>query len=115
MRLPRRLQSDRQNSGDHQTLGDMVSHLVRVILCLCLFWAPGIFAELPAEPIPNVLKLETPYPPTYAMVHDFAFGGLIDSKFGLVDTNTRRFKGMISAGQFATLDYSVARQKFYVG
>lgn len=73
------------------------------------------FAELPVEKIPNIETLATPYPPTYAMVHDFAFGSLIDSSFGLVDTETRRFKGMLSAGQFATINHSVARQEFYVG
>jgi len=72
-------------------------------------------AELQPEPIPNVEKLTVPYPGSYAVVHDFAFGGLIDSKFGLVDTATRRFKGMMSAGQFATIDWSMQRQKFYVG
>ncbi len=72
-------------------------------------------AELKPEPIPNVEKLKVPYPASYAVVHDFAFGGLIDSKFGLVDTATRRFKGMMSAGQFATIDWSMPRQKFYVG
>ncbi len=90
-----------------------------VVWCVCLaLWTQrdAIAAEpLPAEPIPNVLKLATPYPATYAMVHDFAFGSLIDSSFGLVDVTTRRFKGMLSAGQFATLDYSVKRRKFYVG
>ena len=96
----------------------------RLIIKLC---APGFvmllmtalsqpsWAELQPEPIPNVEVLKTPYPPTYAMVHDFAFGSLIDSSFGLVNTATGRFKGMLSAGQFATINHSVARQKFYVG
>ena len=73
------------------------------------------FAELPAEPIPNVLSLETPYPPTYAMVHDFSFEALLDARYSLVDVSNRRFKGMLTAGQFANLNYSIKRQKFYVG
>ena len=72
-------------------------------------------AELKPEPIPNVVSLATPYPAGYAIVHDLAFGSLIDSSFSLVDINTRRFKGMISAGQFSTIDFSVGRQKYYVG
>ncbi|MEZ5557705.1 MAG: amine dehydrogenase large subunit [Pseudomonadales bacterium] len=72
-------------------------------------------AELQPEPVPNVVRLETPYPSTYAVVHDFAFGSLIDSKFSLVDIETRQFKGMLSAGQFATINLSLPRQKFYVG
>ncbi len=88
---------------------------IRLLAGLLLVGGPVVVAELPPEPIPNVLKLETPYPPGYALVHDFAFGSLIDSSFGLVDTNTRRFKGMMSAGQFATVNVSVKRQKFYVG
>ncbi|HEY5680531.1 MAG TPA: amine dehydrogenase large subunit [Pseudomonadales bacterium] len=72
-------------------------------------------AELQPEPVPNVLSLATPYPDTYAVVHDFAFFNLIDSKFALVDIESRRFKGMLSAGQFATINLSNSRQEFYVG
>jgi methylamine dehydrogenase heavy chain len=72
-------------------------------------------AELQPEPIPNVETLQTPYPDSYAVVHDFAFFNLIDSKFSLVDIETRRFKGMLSAGQFATLNLSNSREEFYVG
>jgi len=74
-------------------------------------------AELPAEPVGAHLaeKIATPYPPGYVMVHDFSFGALVDSSFSLVDTNTGVFKGMLSAGQFATLNYSLKRQRFYVG
>lgn len=74
-------------------------------------------AELPAEPVSadQSVKLATPYPPSYVMVHDFSFGALIDSAYALVDTETGTFKGMLSAGQFSTLNYSLKRQKFYVG
>ena len=84
------------------------------VVAIC---APPIVdaADLPPEPIPNVVSLSVPYPPTYAMVHDFAFGSLIDSSFSLVDIETRRFKGMLSAGQFATVDFSMRRGEFYVG
>ena len=75
---------------------------------------PGL-ADLAPEPIPNVKAIATPYPGSYAMVHDFAFGSLIDSKFSLVDTETRRFIGMLSAGQFATVNHALGRQEFYVG
>ena len=70
---------------------------------------------LPAEPIMVSESLNTPYPPSYAVVHDFAFGSLMDSAFSLVDTHTGRFKGMMSAGNFATFDVSVNRQEMYVG
>jgi methylamine dehydrogenase heavy chain len=85
---------------------------------LVLAWvaAPNrLHAELQPEPIPNVASLATPYPDTYAVVHDLAFFNLIDSKFSLVDVETRRFKGMLSAGQFATLNLSNTREEFYVG
>ena len=86
-----------------------------VLATLALSASGWVTAELKPEPIPNIEKLAVPYPPTYAVVHDFAFGSLIDSSFGLVDTATRRFKGMFSAGQFATIDHSVARREFYIG
>ena len=93
-----------------------MKRLLSVCLVAGILAVPSTpWAELPAEKIPNTLSLATPYPDHYALVHDFAFGSLIDSSFGLVDTRTRRFKGMLSAGQFATVDYSVARQEFYVG
>ncbi len=84
-------------------------------LVLLLAWPVAGGAELQSEPIPNIVTLSVPYPGTYAMVHDFAFGSLIDSSFSLVDIETRRFKGMLSAGQFATLNHSIARGEFYVG
>lgn len=93
-----------------------MSRLIYLVLSSLLVTAAApVCAELPAEPVPNVLKLDTPYPASYAVVHDFAFGGLIDSKFALVDIASGRFKGMMSAGQFANIDFSVPRQKFYVG
>ena len=85
------------------------------VLATALICVPVVQAELKPEPIPNVVSLSVPYPSSYAIVHDFAFNSLIDSSFGLVDTNTRHFKGMLSAGQFATIDISMSRQKFYVG
>ena len=87
----------------------------RAFLLIAWLVPAAVLAELPVEPIPNVETLDVPYPPSYAVVHDFAFSGLIDSKFALVDTNSRRYLGMMSAGQFATIDISVPRQRFYVG
>ncbi|HEY5645867.1 MAG TPA: amine dehydrogenase large subunit [Pseudomonadales bacterium] len=79
----------------------------------------SLAAEFPeplaAEPIPAVASIATPYPPSYALVHDFGFGSLIDSAFSLVDTADGRFKGMVSAGNFATVVVSSARQEIYVG
>ena len=75
----------------------------------------GARAELQPETVPNVVRIATPYPDTYAVVHDLAFFNLIDSKFSLVDIESRRFKGMLSAGQFATLNLSNSREEFYVG
>ncbi|MDG2277050.1 MAG: amine dehydrogenase large subunit, partial [Pseudomonadales bacterium] len=90
-------------------------HFRKFAVLSLLFGVSAVWAELPAEPIPNLIKLKTPYPAGYALVHDFAFSGLIDSKFALVDTQNQTYKGMISAGQFATINFSTKRQKFYVG
>ena len=64
---------------------------------------------LPAETTRSVATLATPYPASYAMVHDFGFGSLIDSAFSLVDTGDGLFKGMLSAGNFATFAVSTHR------
>ena len=88
---------------------------LRFVLAAGLLGAAGAQAQLAPEPIPNVKTIETPYPDTYAVVHDLAFHSLIDSAFSLVDIETRRYVGMLSAGQFATLDYALGRQEFYVG
>jgi len=70
---------------------------------------------LPAESTNSVASIKTPYPKSYALVHDFSFGSLIDSAFAVVDTNTRKFKGMISGGNFATANWSVERGEIYIG
>jgi methylamine dehydrogenase heavy chain len=94
----------------------------RLLLSLLLIChAAAIRAEerfpdpLPVEPIPAVATLATPYPDSYVLVHDFGFGSLIDSAFSLVDVSSGRFKGMISAGNFATVAISAPRQEIYVG
>jgi methylamine dehydrogenase heavy chain len=69
---------------------------------------------LPIEPIPSVATVATPYPASFAVVHDFGFGSLVDSAFSLVDTASGRFKGMMSAGNFATFNISTDRQELYV-
>ncbi|MDP6377861.1 MAG: amine dehydrogenase large subunit [Pseudomonadales bacterium] len=89
--------------------------LIGLIFVCCAVHAQEFSAPLPIEPTDAVANIATPYPASYAMVHDFAFGSLIDSAFALVDAASGRFKGMISAGNFATLDVSSARQEFYVG
>ncbi|MCY4213257.1 MAG: amine dehydrogenase large subunit [Gammaproteobacteria bacterium] len=85
------------------------------LLAAGLALAASAQAQLPPETIPNVKRIATPYPASYALVHDFAFGSLIDSSFSLVDTESRRFVGMMSAGQFATATFALGRQEFYVG
>ena len=80
---------------------------------------PGLAAEfpdpLPPESIPSVATLDTPYPRSFAVVHDFGFGSLPDSAFSLVDTADGTFKGMMSSGNFATLSVSTERGELYVG
>ncbi len=87
-----------------------VKSLARLIGMCAVLAVSSSHAQLKPEPIPNVEKLKVPYPASYAVVHDFTA-----SKFSLVDTETRRFKGMLSAGQFATIDFSAPRRKYYVG
>lgn len=93
---------------------------VKLCALLLLAFSTLVNAEtfpdpLPADPLLVTETLDTPYPASYAVVHDFAFGSLPDSAFSLVDTHTGRFKGMMSAGNFATFDVSVDRQEMYVG
>jgi methylamine dehydrogenase heavy chain len=83
----------------------------RFVLC---FVAATAAAELPPEPVFNVAQVPVPYRPHWALVHDFAFSNLIDSKFSLIDADSQAFLGMLSAGQFATLDTSAARKELYV-
>ncbi len=86
-----------------------------ISLCLLYCVAASTTADLPAESVLGVAKVATPYGPHLALVHDFAFSNLIDSKFSLVDADSQAFLGMLSAGQFATLDMSAARNELYVG
>ena len=99
---------------------------VTALLCLCasIAAAPALSAEestqtfvqpLQAEPIPAVATVQTPCPKSYALVHDFAFGSIIDSAYSIVDTKTRRFMGMLSGGNFATSAWSAERGEIYIG
>jgi len=69
---------------------------------------------LSVEPTNSVARIATPYPLSYAVVQDFAFGSLPDSAFSVVNTADGTFKGMMSAGNFATFGLSTARQEFYI-
>lgn len=69
---------------------------------------------LPVESTNSVASIATPYPYSYALVHDFGFGSLVDSAFSLVDVANGRFKGMMSAGNFATSNISSAREEIYI-
>jgi len=89
-------------------------------LLLSPFVGSGALAEdypnpLPAESTNSVATLSTPYPKSYALVHDFGFGSLIDSAYAVVDTETRKFKGMLSGGNFATANWSAERGEIYIG
>lgn len=118
-RIEIRWRTDGQNNGSGHLMTSRLRGvrwlLTASVLTLATFSGR---AELPEEPTTGpetVLRLQAPYPASWAMVHNFSFAALIDSSFGLVDTSTGHFKGMISAGQFATLQWSEKRQKFYVG
>ena len=111
----RRRLRNRRGSGEWRTALAAAFGLGALMLA-----SPGLqaqeFAEpLPAEPIPAVEKLTTPYPKSYALVHDFAFGSIIDSAYSVVDTKTRKFKGMLSGGNFATTTWSAERGEIYIG
>ncbi len=106
-------------------LNDKMNRPVRslsALLCFALALAFGQASSaekfsdpLPPEPIPANITLDTPYPPGFVVVYDFGFGSLIDSAFSLVDTESGQFKGMMSGGNFATMDVSFDRQQFYIG
>ena len=85
-------------------------------------WMPvaSVQAEEFPEPLPvestnSVASIATPYPKSFALVHDFGYGSLVDSAFSLVDVANGRFMGMMSAGNFATGNISSARQEIYIG
>lgn len=79
-----------------------------------LLVATTVAADLPPEAVPNVVKVPVPYKAHWVFVHDFAFSNLIDARFALVDGDTRAFIGMLSTGQFASLNVSAARGEIYV-
>ncbi len=90
------------------------------LAALSALTAPPSFSQDFPEPLAiestaSVARIDTPYPKSYALVHDFAFGSLIDSAFSVVDTKTREFKGMLSGGNFATANWSAKRGEIYIG
>ncbi|MGD8829165.1 MAG: amine dehydrogenase large subunit [Pseudomonadales bacterium] len=89
-----------------------------IVAMLHILWIAALAgaaqaAEFPEplapEPIPSVAALGTPYPASYALVHDF------DGAFLLVDSADARLKGMLSTSEFATVAASGPRQELYVG
>jgi methylamine dehydrogenase heavy chain len=107
-----RERTSRQSRGRaHRTRAALTRWSWRVALSVIAITAA---AELPPEPVFNVARVAMPYAPHWAIVHDFAFNNLIDSKFSLIDADSQTFLGMLSAGQFATLDTSAARKELYV-
>lgn len=103
-------------------MGQAINTLRRALACglinALLATAAGAedFPEpLATESTSSVTSINTPYPKSYALVHDFAFGSLIDSAFSIVDTETRKFMGMLSGGNFATVNWSAKRGEIYIG
>lgn len=96
-------------------LGLSLPLLLTLLLPSSMAQAADFPNPLATESTNSVEKIATPYPQSYALVHDFAFGSLIDSAFSLVDADSGRFMGMISGGNFATSNISSARQEIYIG
>ena len=73
-------------------------------------------AELPVDPIPNVLSLDPDYPDTWIYAHDTNFFSLLDGQVVLLDVaaENRHYKGAIPAGQFASFLESTRRPELYV-
>ncbi len=88
---------------------------LRLLFLAAVAIAAPASAVLPSEPVPNVAKIPVPWAAHWIVIHDFAFGSLIDSKFSLVDADSRTFLGMVSAGQFATVNLASTRREIYVG
>ena len=76
-----------------------------------------VYAELPAERIPNIATLSPDYPESLVYVHDVNFDALIAGRVVLVDiaADSHNYKGALDAAQFASFTESAARDELYVG
>ena len=86
-------------------------------LCFSTALAAGsVYAELPAEQIPNVMPLSADYPQSMVYVHDANFNALIAGRVVLVDiaADTHNYKGALDAAQFASFTESTTRDELYV-
>lgn len=75
------------------------------------------FSEpLPVGDIPRVETLPEQYPDTWIFAHDANFFSLLDGKVVVLDVaaETREYKGMIGAGQFASFLPATTRPELYV-
>ncbi len=74
-----------------------------------------VYAELPAEPIPNVLELPAKPPPTWVFAHDMKFNSLLDGRVVLVDvaSESRNYKGAIDAGMMGSFAIPADRSVLY--
>lgn len=71
---------------------------------------------LPVGDIPRVETLPAEYPDTWVFAHDANFFSLLDGKVVVLDVaaETREYKGMIGAGQFASFLPATTRPELYV-
>jgi methylamine dehydrogenase heavy chain len=73
---------------------------------------PQALAE---EPIPNVITLPKTYPPSWIMVHDLNFNGLLDGRGVIVDTASPAtpIKGVVQIPQFGNVLLPRSKTEIY--
>ncbi len=92
--------------------------MIRIIIIsffISLFSLGAYSADLPIETIPSVETLPENYPDTWVFAHDFNFFSLPDGKVLIVDvaSETRNFKGIVGASNFASFQHSKSRSELY--
>ncbi|MBT8447176.1 MAG: amine dehydrogenase [Gammaproteobacteria bacterium] len=94
----------------------ITSKLSSLLAAMMLAGWTNAWAELPVDPIPNVLSLDPDYPDTWIYAHDTNFFSLLDGQVVLLDVaaENRNYKGAIPAGQFASFIESTRRPELYV-
>ena len=98
--------------------GPLGKSLYLASLCItAAISANVVYAELPAEQIPNIATLSPDYPESLVYVHDVNFDALIAGRVVLVDiaADSHNYKGALDAAQFASFTESAARDELYVG
>lgn len=88
--------------------------VMKYLLLAVLLFTLSVQAELPVEPIPNVVVLPSVYPDRWVFAHDIVHGHFLNERVILFDADTGQYIGQINASSLAQFKVGKTRSEIYV-